>query len=311
MTAEPISATRLDDSVVLDGNRVEIVNLSVDGAIVALARDAVGGGKHLELVVREALEVGASVLLHGSAKGTVDAVAAEVQRLLTALDEKSLRAESMRRMGQRVAAKGFDFEDALGPALEACYSPHEDILEVTGASPGIADEKVGDFVVTVNPRDTSGRDLKIVFEAKDRKLTVQKALAEIDAAMVNRGAQVGVMAFAHFAEAPLVGKPLRVFPGNRLMVVWETEGNDNSDLALEVCAQLARTLAIGVERDDVKLNRKMLNDRLAQLVSSIQRAAAIERGIRGARRGLDAAEAAYDDMRSEALAVLYELQDRV
>ena len=297
--------------VVLDGDRLRIVNLSVDGSMATLAQEAASAGRDLEVLVREALEIGAAVLMHGTAKGTVDAVSAEVNRLLTALDDKSARIEAGRRMGERVAAKGFVFEEDLGRALDECFASHEDILELTGASTGIADAKVGDFVVTLNPRDTGGRDRKVVFEAKDRKLSVQKALAELDAAMLNRGAQVGVMVFAHASQAPLVGKPLRVFPGNRVIVVWDSDSSGESTLALEVCAQLARSLAVGAESDTGKLNRRMVRDRLDRLVNIIETAEAIRRGIAGARRGLNDAEDAYDAMQDEASALLFELQDRI
>jgi hypothetical protein len=55
---------------------------------------------------------------------------------------------------------------------------------------------------------------------------------------------------------------------------------------------LARTLAIAAEREDLTLNRAMLADRLAKLVNTVERASAIERGIRSARRGVNDAEAA-------------------
>ena len=100
-------------------------------------------------------------------------------------------------------------------------------------------------------------------------------------ATFNRDAEVGVMVFAHAAQAPLAGKSLRVFPGNRLLVVWEPEAN--GDLAVEVASQLARTLAIGAEGDETKINRRGLADRLAKLHNVIDRADQIKRGIASAR----------------------------
>lgn len=304
--AKPIASAA---PVEVDDERVHIRDLSVDGALLALVRQAEADGRDLELVVRQVLEVGAAVLLHGTAKGTVDAVAAEVDRILTALEGKTAQLEIVRRAREQIASRGLSFETELGAALEACYAPHEDILEATGATKGVADDKVGDYVLTVNSRDSGGRDLRVVIEAKDRPLSLAKALAELDAAALNRGAHAGLMVFARAAQAPLSGKLLRVYPGNRVLVVWEQE--KSGDLALEVAAQLARTLALAAEREDGPLNRRGLADRLAKLVNIIDRAKEIERGINGARRGLDSAESAYDAMRDDALALLYELQDRV
>lgn len=298
-------------AVAIDDGHVHIHDLVVEGVLLELVERALDGGEEPELVVRRALDVGAAILLHGSAKGTVDAVAAEVDRLLTALGERAQRIEAVGRMRERIAAKGFGFEERLGPVLDACFAPHQDVVEATGTTKGIADDIAGDFVVILNPRDTGGSDRRIVFEAKDQKLSMARARAELDAAALNRNAHVAVLVFAHQAQAPLMGKPLRVFPGNRLMVVHDADAGDGSSLPLEVCTELARTLALGVEREDAKLNRRGARDRIDRLVNIVERAEDIKRGIAGARRGLDDAEDAYELMREEAFALLYELQDRI
>jgi hypothetical protein len=299
--SEPAHPIRPTAHVELEDDLVVIRDLSAHGAVAAL-------------VVRQALEIGAAVLLHGTAKGTVDAVSAEVDRLLALLTEKSSRIEALSRIREQVsAAKGLRFEDLIGPALDACFAPYGDELEATGATPGIADEKTGDWVVVVSPRDTGGRDRRIVFETKIRRRrpTLANALVEMDRGMLNRGCQVAVMVFAHQSQAPLQGKPLRVFHGNRLMVVWDPENDPGSELALEVAAQLARTLAIAAEREDLTLDRGLLAERLDALTNIIERGRAIKRGISTARRGLDAAEDAYEAMAEEAMAVVLELADRL
>ncbi len=279
-----------------------------------LVRAAISEGRDGETVVRQALDVGAAIMLHGAAKGTVDAVASEVDRLLVLLSERSSRIEALGRMRARVsAAVGLGFEESIGPHLEACFAPFGDELEATGATPGIADEKVGDFVVTLNPHDTGGRDRRIVFELKKRKTraSVRSCLAELDRAMLNRDAQAAVMVFAHPSQSPLQGRPFRAFHGNRVLVVWDPDGEPGSDLALEVAAQVGRTLAIASDRDDLTLDRALLAEKLDALTNVIERGRAIRRGISTARRGLNAAEEAYEVLAEEAMAVVLELHDRV
>jgi hypothetical protein len=114
--------------------------LWVEGAPVALVRAAIADGRDREIVVRQALDVGAAIMLHGVAKGTVDAV----DRLLALLSERSSRIEALSRMRAQVsAAVGLGFEQSIGPQLDKCFAPFEDELEATGTTPGIADEKVG------------------------------------------------------------------------------------------------------------------------------------------------------------------------
>jgi hypothetical protein len=308
--AEPVKSGRPTSSVELLEDHVAIHHLSVDGALADLVRAGVEDGRDPEAIVREAIDVGAAVLVHGAAKSTVDAVGAEVDRLLTALNERSLRIESLGRMAGKVAAKGLAYEAELGVALERCFAPHQDVLEATGATTGTADDKVGDFVATLNPKDTGGRALRVVVEAKDRPLSMPKTLAELDAAMLNRGAVAGVIVFRNQRLAPIAGRSLRCLPGNRIIAVWD-DNNAGDDLALEVAVQLARTLAMTAERADAKLNRQVLGDRISRLVNIVESADEIQRGIRGARKALDSVEGTYQAMRDDALAVLYELQDRL
>jgi hypothetical protein len=248
-----------------EDDQVLIKNLLAGGNLAALAEHAVAEGRDLEPVVRAALEVGAAVLLHGGAKGTVDAVAAEVDRVLSALRGQTEALDLTRRTRNKIASRGLSFEADLGSALDACFAPYQDVLEDTGTSKGIGEAKVGDFVLTINPRDTGGKHRRIVFEAKDRSLTSAKALAELDQAMENRGATVGVLVFANPAQAPMSSKSLRWFPGNRLIVIWDHE--NGGDLALEIAAQFARTLAISAEASDGKLNRRGFADRFDKLIS--------------------------------------------
>ena len=308
--AEPVKSGRPTSSVELLEDHVAIHHLSVDGALADLVRAGVEDGRDPEAIVREAIDVGAAVLVHGAAKSTVDAVGAEVDRLLTALNERSLRIESLGRMAGKVAAKGLAYEAELGVALERCFAPHQDVLEATGATTGTADDKVGDFVATLNPKDTGGRALRVVVEAKDRPLSMPKTLAELDAAILNRGAVAGVIVFRNQRLAPIAGRSLRCLPGNRIIAVWD-DNNAGDDLALEVAVQLARTLAMTAERADAKLNRQVLGDRISRLVNIVESADEIQRGIRGARKALDSVEGTYRAMRDDALAVLYELQDRL
>jgi hypothetical protein len=306
--------TESEAAVVLEDGQVLIRDLVVDGAVADLVTQELAAGGDAERVVTRALELGSAVLLHGGAMGTVEAVAAQITRLVEALDDRSSRIEALGRMRSQVSsASGRAFEEEIGPVLEALAAPHADELEATGASPGIADEKVGDFVITLNPRDTGGRDRRVVVELKKRRErpSLQNALGELDRAMLNRDAQVAVMVFAGRNQAPMQGAALRHYHGNRLMVVWNPEDEPGSELALEVAMQLARTLAIASSREDLTLDRALLAERLDKLTNIIDRGKAVRRGISTARRGLDAAEDAFEVLHEEALAVVLELQDRL
>jgi hypothetical protein len=80
---------------------------------------------------------------------------------------------------------------------------------------------------------------------------------------------------------------------------------------LECAAQLARALARAGGRGTGKLNRQAALMRVERLVNIIETAQDIERGLDTARTGLRTARDAYELMREQALAELYEMQDRL
>ena len=80
MSVVPIPS---DDRVVLVGDEIRIVELTVDGSIVDVARTrAVTSGVQLEGLLRDAVEIGAKVLSHGQSQAVIDAIAGEIERLI-------------------------------------------------------------------------------------------------------------------------------------------------------------------------------------------------------------------------------------
>ena len=102
-----------------------------------------------------------------------------------------------------------------------------------------------------------------------------------------------------------------MYHGNRILLVWDPDKDPGSELALEVAAQLSRTLTIAAERADLTLDRKMLAEKLDKLTNIIERGSAVKRGISTAFRGLDAAQEAYEKLAEEAMAVVLEVMDRL
>jgi hypothetical protein len=70
--AEPAKSSHPTASVELEDDHVVIRDLSMDG--LSPTSCGIEHGRDPEAIVREAIEVGAAVLVHGATKSTVDAV---------------------------------------------------------------------------------------------------------------------------------------------------------------------------------------------------------------------------------------------
>ena len=115
-----------------------------------------------------------------------------------------------------------------------------DLVDRTGTEAGdVIRSKKGDFVLTVDPAQTAGADLRIVVEAKDRAMSGRQMRDEIREAKTNRGAAVGLVVFTP-AHAPSGIAPFDVRAGDVYCVV-DPEAPDPA--MLEAAVRLARLLA--------------------------------------------------------------------
>lgn len=163
-------------------------------------------------------------------------------------------------------------------------------------------EMKGDFVVTINPRETGGREARLVVEAKTGKLSPAKARAESTAALQNREAAASVLVFDSVEDAPLGGRHFSVSAAAHFCVVLDSAGPNL--LALEVACRQGRAMAIAPLRDEAVLDTAWLTKRCERLAGLIEQAADIKRGTNAIRRGADKVDASYDELRDRALAVV-------
>ena len=146
----------------------------------------------------------------------------------------------------RSAAKGGDFEDLLEGLLGDVARGSSDLLDRTGNDIGnTMKSKKGDFVLTVDPGLTRGSDVRVVIEAKDRKMSGREMREELREAKTNRGACVALVVFTP-AHAPTGIAPFDVRAGD-VYCVLDPAGPDAA--TLEAAVRLARLLAIASVRE--------------------------------------------------------------
>jgi hypothetical protein len=157
------------------------------------------------------------------------------------LEMEKLRAEKekleeLAAERERGTAKGRVFEEALVEVLDAIAVAQGDDCEGTGDQRE-ATGKVGDAVVTIDAAAGPGRG-RIVFEAKNARLSRPEMLRELDRAKDERNADFAVLVVAGEDKLPARTTQLREMQGDKLVVAWNPE--DGSDLPLRVAYSLAR-----------------------------------------------------------------------
>lgn len=142
----------------------------------------------------------------------------------------------------RSTTHGLDFQDVVGAFVQQQAQRLGDLFESTDDSAGIISRcKVGDFVVTLS-HESAAPEARIVFEAKeDRSYTLKSALAELQKARDNRGAQVGVFVFSR-ETAPEGIEPLSRH-GCDVVLVWDA-ADPQSDIVFKSAISVARMIAV-------------------------------------------------------------------
>lgn len=174
----------------------------------------------------------------------------EVAAGFKALEEKlvAIEAAGAARAGERAksSAKGADFEALLDGLLGGIARGANDLLERTGTESGDSGRsKKGDFVLTLDPAVARGADLRVVIEAKDRKVSGREMRDELREARTNRDAAVGLVVFTP-QHAPAGIAPFDVRAGDVYCVV---DPADPDVSTLEAAVRLARLLALASLRE--------------------------------------------------------------
>src|SRR3954447_5438881 len=144
---------------------------------------------------------------------------AELEKQLQALRLEKEKLEEVQAERERGTAKGRTFEEAVAAALDGIALSQGDVSEAVGDVTE-ATGKVGDVVVSVDACNGPARG-RIVFEAKNSKLSKPKALEELDAGMRQRDAEFAVLVVPDDDKLPARTQALREYNGDKLMVAWD------------------------------------------------------------------------------------------
>jgi hypothetical protein len=159
----------------------------------------------------------------------------ELDKQLQGLRDEKEKLEAVAAEAERGTAKGRSFEELVVEAVDRIASAQGDCTEAVGDFAG-AGGRTGDAIVDVGAADGPAL-ARLVFEAKDRRLSRPAALKELDKAMEQRDADFAVLVVPTEGEVPARMHELREYNGDKLIVAFDPDG---SALPLELAYRLAR-----------------------------------------------------------------------
>jgi hypothetical protein len=231
--------------------------------------------------------------------GQLEAVKLELQGLR---DEKQKQIE-VGEEREKGTAKGRSYEEAVFEAIDAIAMAQGDDADAVGDRTGGAG-KVGDVVVDIDGCRGPARG-RIVFEAKDRRLSRPEALRQLDAARTERSADYALLVVPTEEELPSKMHGLREVQGDKMFVVFDPE--EGSQIALEGAYSLARARILMSRGEADGVDTSAVGEAVERALASLREVQAIKQKLSGAKSGIDAAREGLDSMAERVRAQLEEI----
>jgi len=230
---------------------------------------------------------------------------------LTALqaERERERAEKEAAIGlaaerDRGTAKGRSFEELVAEAIDALALPQGDVAEAVGDLKESTGKK-GDVVVQIGACQGPARG-RIVFEAKNSKMTRPKALEELDLAKAERGADYAVLVVSSEEKVPAKMQPLREYNGDKLIVAYDA---DEGPLGLQVAYALARARVLMVRGGEDEIDAAAVRDTVERALGAMEDVRRVKQQLTGAKTQIDKAAEIVEAMAARVRAHLAEIDE--
>jgi hypothetical protein len=215
-----------------------------------------------------------------------------MQREMQALRDEREKLEEVAAEREKGTAKGRDFEELVAEALDQIAIGQDDDCDAVGDQPG-ANGKTGDVVIHLDACKGPARG-RVVWEAKDRRLSKPAALAELDKAMAQRDADFAVLVVPTEDELPAKMRPLREYNGDKLIVVWDPE--TDSRLPLELAYSLARARVLMARSESEGIDGAAVRDTVERALGAMDDVRRVKSSLTGAKTNIDRAAGVLDVM---------------
>jgi len=232
---------------------------------------------------------------------------AELEKQLQGLRDEREKLVEVEAERERGTAKGRTYEEQVVEAVDAIASGQGDCCDAVGDLKGPSG-RTGDAVVSI---DATGGPVRgrIVFEAKDRRLSAPKAREELQRAREQRDADFAVLVVPGEDEVPARMHPLREWGGDSLIVTFDPR--EGSSLALEVGYRLARARVLMERAGEEDVDAAAVRQQVERALAEMAEVRKVKSQLTGARTSIDNAYGIVEAIAARVRAHLEEIDSLV
>jgi hypothetical protein len=228
----------------------------------------------------------------------------EVKRLHDANEaEVELAAER-----ERGTSKGRAFEQQAFELVEGMASARGDVAHHVGDERSASGGKKGDIVIEVDAASGPSK-ARIAIEAKDEKLSKNRAWDTLNAALTERDAGFAILVVGSDEKVPSGREPLHEYEGNKMIVTLDRDARDGR--ALELAYRYARCRCLMAAERDLALDAAGVRDAAEEALSALRDAQKIRSSLTGANNSVKAAHDTLDAMVARVQASLARVETLV
>jgi hypothetical protein len=204
--------------------------------------------------------------------------------------------------------KGFVFEDAVQDEIERIASLRGDAAHHVGAVSNEAGSKKGDTLVEIGGADGPAR-ARVIFEAKDKRLSRNDAWQELDAELEGRDASFAVLVVSSEAKLPARTQELHEYQGNKMVVVLDKEMLDAR--GLELVYRYACARALMAKQDQLDIDAAGVGALAERAVAALKRGKGVRDNLTKAQQGIDGARDGFNAIVDDVEQCLGEIESLI
>ncbi|MEA2450790.1 MAG: hypothetical protein QOG63_2722 [Thermoleophilaceae bacterium] len=220
---------------------------------------------------------------------------AMLQQEVAALRTERDKLAEIEAERDRGTAKGRTFEEEVAEALDRLAVARGDDCEAVGDLKG-STGRVGDVVVGIEGCSGPPRG-RIVFEAKNSKLSRRAALDELDKSLRDRDADFAVLVVPSEDKVPAKMRALREYNGDKMIVTLDPEGV--GELSLELAYSLARARVLMQRSEAEGIDASAVRDTVERALNAMESVRAVKSTLTGAQSGIEKAKATLDTIAAQ------------
>jgi hypothetical protein len=228
----------------------------------------------------------------------------EVARLHDAQEAEAVLADER----ERGTLKGRAFEQRAFELVERIASARGDVALHVGDERSASGGKRGDILIEIDAVSGQTRG-RIAIDAKDEKLSKNKAREILDAALAERDAGFAILVVASDEKLPSGREPLHEYEGNKMIVTLDKETLD--PLGLELAYRYARCRCLMAAERELEIDAPGVRDAAQEALSALKEAQRIRSSLTGAANSVASAREALDAMIARVQASLERVESLI